>query len=111
MTAPLWSYRHSHDRRIRTVHLSGELDLVVADDLGALLLAQFAQPETDAVVADLTEVGFMDSAALGALLLAYQHASDHGGRFTVTGATGGVARVLEITGVAGLLSGTAEGVQ
>ena len=57
------------------------------------------------MTADLAQVPFMDSAALGALIAAYQHAGRRRSSLRLyQPAARGVLRILEITGVHDLLA-------
>ncbi len=103
---PLWSAIVTEDGSTHTVTLTGELDLLGADGLRRILVAQLDLPGATAVVADLAAVTFLDSAALGALVLAYRHAEDSDRRFTVMAPVHSVQHVLEIGGVYEILAGT-----
>jgi anti-anti-sigma factor len=83
------------------VRVAGEVDLSNAA-VFAEALAE-ALESSAAVVVDLTEVGFMDSTGLRMLLEARASAEDAGGgvALRVTAETG-VARLLEVAGVAEL---------
>ncbi|MGH8980571.1 MAG: STAS domain-containing protein [Acidimicrobiales bacterium] len=83
------------------VRLSGELDIVDADRLHAALHAIGAA----AVVADLSNLKFLDGAGLSALVSARHRWQAEGHTFTVRGAEGMVRRVFEITGQGELLDG------
>ena len=104
---PLWSALVTEHGSTRTVTLAGELDLLGADELRQLLIAQLDGPGATTVVADLAGVTFLDSAALGALVLAYRHADDFDRRFTVVAPARSVRHVLEIGGVYEILAGPA----
>jgi anti-anti-sigma factor len=104
---PLWSAVITEAGSSHLVTLTGELDLLAADDLRRLLAAQLDRPGATAVVADLAAVTFLDSAALGALVHAYRHAEDSGRRFTVVASVRSVRHVLEIGGVYEILAGPA----
>ncbi|WP_097328723.1 STAS domain-containing protein [Paractinoplanes atraurantiacus] len=83
------------------VVLSGDCDLSVRDELlTALSAAVDGHPR---VVVDLAEVGFLDSTGVHGLITAHHAARERGGRLVVVNATGAVATVLDITGVAALL--------
>ena len=103
LPAPLWSARITTADQTCTVFLEGELDMVAAKALRDLLITELDTRETTTVVADLADVTFLDSAALGALINAYQHADTTGRRFAVRNPTQAVRRILEITGVLDLL--------
>jgi anti-sigma B factor antagonist len=87
------------------VALQGQVDLATAPQL-AQAVAGAAKQGSGAVVVDLTDVDFLDSAGVRALVESAQAAATAGVAVTVTGASGWVARVLEITGVAEFLRGT-----
>lgn len=104
-TTPIWSYRTSPDSAGGTIiALTGELDLHGADALRTLLRNLLDTAVTHRVVADLDAVTFFDSAALGAVINAYQHAVDCGGQFAVINLTHTVRRILEITGMLEILT-------
>jgi anti-sigma B factor antagonist len=87
------------------VALQGQVDLATAPQL-TQAVANATKQGGDAVVVDLTDVDFLDSAGVRALVESAQAAATAGVAVTVTGASGWVARVLEITGVAEFLRGT-----
>ena len=79
--------------------LAGELDLAVSSRLRTLVDDATAE-RPQIVVADLTEVGFMDSTVLREMLRAHREVSGLGGRFVVAGAQPTVRRLFELTGTA-----------
>lgn len=82
-----------------TVAASGQIDLATAPQL-AKALAEARDDGATAVVVDLTEVDFLDSAGVRVLVHAAKEASESGVPLYLHGAHGWVARVLEITGIA-----------
>jgi anti-sigma B factor antagonist len=96
---PLWSADVSRTGGTSRVTLTGELDLMAADSLRQLLIEQLDRPGTTEVAVDLAAVTFLDSAALGALITAYQHAEERHRHLVLTEAARPVRRVLEISGV------------
>jgi anti-anti-sigma factor len=100
----IWSHTLHVDDGVCTVALAGELDLSGADSLRRLLLDALGRDDCTAVVADLADVTFLDSAGLGALVGAYRETETTGHRFTVTNPMRGVRRILEIAGVLDLLT-------
>jgi len=86
-----------------TVALAGEFDLENVETLRAALVAAVADPQALAVLVDLAGVGFIDSSAVGALILGYRQASARPLPYRVVNAQGVVARILDITGTAELL--------
>jgi anti-sigma B factor antagonist len=77
------------------LRLFGDFDLAARDPLRDTLLR--AVNAGSPVVVDLGEVDFLDSEALGALVVGYRAAGAAGLDFHVVEARGGVRRVLEMT--------------
>ena len=102
---PLWSAQITEDGGVHTVTLTGELDLVAADELRQMLITQLDRPGATGVIANLAGVTFLDSGALGALIVAYRHAEDNDRRFALAEPARPVRRVLEIGGVYEILVG------
>ncbi|MFE9656868.1 STAS domain-containing protein [Micromonospora sp. NPDC006431] len=84
------------------LRLAGELDLSTAPQLDAAVDRLAADGHHELLV-DLTELTFCDSVGIAALVRGDNHASAEGGWLRITGATGRVARVLQVTGLAELL--------
>ncbi|MEW2383510.1 STAS domain-containing protein [Micromonospora sp. NPDC047707] len=84
-----------------TVWLSGECDLAVRERLTSVLLAAVA--DSPVVVVDAAGLDFLDSSGVHGLVTAHHAALAAGGRLYVVNAVGGVARVLDLTGVGELL--------
>ena len=82
------------------VAASGELDLAAAPRLATVLSMATASAEP-AVVLDLSEVDFIDSTALGAIMHASTEAEAVGKRMLVVAIDGPVRRLLEITNLTG----------
>ncbi|GIE85730.1 STAS domain-containing protein [Actinoplanes regularis] len=108
LPAPLWSAQVAAHDHTHTVTITGELDLHGADALRLLLIAELDTGDLSTVIADLADVTFLDSAALGALIRAYQHADDTGRQFLVRNPSRPVQRILEITGVNDILNPPAD---
>jgi anti-sigma B factor antagonist len=79
--------------------LAGELDLAVSARFRELV-DSVAADSPSLVVADLEEVGFMDSTMLRELLRAHREVGGAGGRLVLAGAQPSVRRLLELTGTA-----------
>ena len=96
---PLWSADVSRHGSTSTVTLGGELDLMAAEPLRQLIIEELDRPGTTDVAVDLAAVTFLDSAGLGALILAYQHAEGTDRHLVMREPARPVRRVLEISGV------------
>ena len=71
---------------------SGELDIQHRDRVANLAIGELEQAKL--VVLDLSQVTFIDSSGLSALIRSRQAATRLGREFAIRGATGPVARVL-----------------
>ena len=92
--------RFAMDKDVLMVAVSGELDLVEAREfqtkVDELLLANGCVKE---LVVDLSEVSFVDSTGLGALIGRYKVMKLRGGSVRVVGAQESVYKVLEMAGL------------
>jgi anti-sigma B factor antagonist len=88
-----------------TLELHGELDLATVNELTGVLNECIANPQCIRVVVDLSDVTFIDSVTISALIHAYNNAANAGHTLSIVGATGAVRRVLELTGVLDVLTG------
>jgi anti-anti-sigma factor len=95
-----------YDNRVATLAAHGDLDLASVGEFENRL-DELTSPDATRVVVDLAAVTFLDSAGINALLKGRRLAESRGQSFAVTGATGLVRQVLDITGVWNHLSGTA----
>lgn len=86
------------------LRLSGEIDLAVADRVLAAGIKCLDNGTSDLVV-DLSDVSFLDSSGLGALVAIRNHAAESGRTVVVTGLHGTVKKVFEITGLEEPFSG------
>ncbi|MCW3818104.1 STAS domain-containing protein [Micromonospora sp. DR5-3] len=84
------------------LRLAGELDLSTAPELNAAIDRLAADGQRELLV-DLSELTFCDSSGIAAFVRGDNRAAAEGGWLRITGATGRVARVLQVTGVAELL--------
>jgi stage II sporulation protein AA (anti-sigma F factor antagonist) len=82
------------------VFVQGEIDMSAGLEIrDALSTAQQGSPD---VIVDVSDVTFMDSTGINALLRAHRQMPP-GGSLRVAGATSAVRRVFDITGVSELL--------
>ncbi len=80
------------------VAIYGDLDVVSSATLHAALTKIIEQnPKT--LLVDLANVTFIDSTALGTLLVAHRHLHDQGGELRLVAVPAPVARVFEIAGL------------
>lgn len=83
------------------IHLEGELDLAVVAEFQAVL--QEAQRSASTVSIDLQELGFIDCAALKAIVDAHAAARQEGHRLILVRGSGQVDRMLQLTGLLNLV--------
>lgn len=79
------------------IRVSGEVDLATVSTLKTALTA--LGTSTTPVVIDLTEVGFLDSTGLSAIILGYRRAKELQRPYSLVGLRPGVAKVFKVTGV------------
>jgi anti-anti-sigma factor len=93
-----WRADEQPDGGRPVLHLEGELDLSVADELEQQLLHALRRAD-ERLCIDLSEVTYLDSSSVRALLRAAAIAHDDGKRVQVTSASGISRRVLQLAGV------------
>ena len=82
---------------VLVVHVSGELDLGHADRLSAALNDEPAGAGGTPVAIDMSEVTFIDSTGVRALLQAKRRADDAGAAFALVAPSAPVLRVLQLS--------------
>lgn len=80
------------------VEVTGDLDMSTTPQLRDRLL-ELVQGGAQVVVVDLTEVGFLDSSGLGALVVAYKELRERDGWLGVVGVRPPVRKVFSVTSV------------
>ena len=99
MTVPLADVRFEPVGRVIVAHVQGELDMSNADQVGAAMVSEVPS-EVRALVLDLREVGYLDSAGIR-LIYNLRKRLDHRGQqlrlVVVPGAA--IEEALRITGV------------
>ncbi|MDT4939105.1 MAG: anti-sigma factor antagonist [Pseudonocardiales bacterium] len=83
---------------VPVVTVRGEIDVYSAPALKDALIELLA-PEIPAVVVDLTEVGFLDSTGLGALVAARTSATDSDARLPIVSDRDRILKLFRITGL------------
>jgi anti-anti-sigma factor len=84
------------------VIVAGEIDLATSHDLSEAI-KQALTEAPKALVIDLSDVSFCDSSGLGVLAVSERECKLQGVQYRITGATGAVRRVFDITGLDELL--------
>jgi stage II sporulation protein AA (anti-sigma F factor antagonist) len=79
--------------------LTGELDLDRADEVRDNLAATSAQPGCRYLRVDVSELGFIDSYGLGALVSARNSAAAHGVTLTLAEPSPPVRKAIAVTGL------------
>ena len=87
-----------HDDRTATVTLRGEVDILTVDQVRAALSEALAARPLEIVV-DLSDLRFIDSTGLGALIFGFQRARDAGVRFRLAHPTRAVRQILVLSGL------------
>jgi anti-sigma B factor antagonist len=104
MPAPDFELRtHRRDSAVE-VAAAGELDMAAAFQLESGVDPLLADDAVDSVQLDLSEVGFVDSAGLGALLALRERAQDRGIALEIARPSDPVRRLLELTGLGDTLT-------
>lgn len=85
------------------MRLSGSLDVATSPSLKDAL-AKALHEQGSNVVVDLTQVEFLDSTGLGALMGAHRRALENGGRLALIVHEGPISRLLTITGLSRVFS-------
>jgi anti-anti-sigma factor len=102
---PELTIRTAHAGDTTTVVLEGEIDLATSTRLNRELDAVLDRvPPPMRLRVDLAAVGFMDTTGVAVLLKARRRALESGCRFAVSSTSPAIARLFEITGLAGLLT-------
>ncbi|MFI7541648.1 STAS domain-containing protein [Actinoplanes sp. NPDC049599] len=93
---PVTSLHRSADAT--TVRLHGEIDVLNVDQVRVRLVeALESRPGT--IVVDLTELSFIDSTGLGAIIFGFQRARDQGVGFQLAHPSRGVRQILVLSGL------------
>jgi anti-anti-sigma factor len=89
----------SVDDGTATMHVAGEVDAHNCDQLATTLDAESGGADLSRLVIDATELSFIDSSGISALLALRERITDDGGEFELRDPTPAVRRVIEITGL------------
>lgn len=89
--------RHERDHAIMTV--TGEIDIATVAQLRERLFG--LADDGQSVIVDLSQVSFVDSTGLGALVGAARRAAAHGGSLQAVGAQRQIRQLFRVTGLDG----------
>ncbi|MDD2630503.1 MAG: anti-sigma factor antagonist [Limnochordia bacterium] len=82
------------------VRLSGELDLVTAPQFRSQVDGELANHDyLRHIILNLTQVKFIDSSGLGAILGRYKEVQGRGGKLVIVGAVPQVQQIFAVSGV------------
>lgn len=95
-TGPKYQIEAGSAAGMRLVTATGELDMASSTELEEAL----ASEPDEVVIADLCDVGFIDSSGLRSLLAARDRLEDAGGRLILVFGDGPVERIIDLTGLA-----------
>ncbi len=95
--------KSEHDGNAIIYRLRGSLDLATSPSLRAALIEAADEGKHDIVV-DLSQLEFLDSTGLGAIIGAHRRALEHGGCVRLIVNEGPIQRLLTITGLMSILS-------
>jgi anti-anti-sigma factor len=86
------------------VRFTGEIDMAVADDMASVATVALDREGLKSLVIDLTEVTFMDSCGLRALVEAHDAAQSKGISWQLQGLSPQLKRLLSVTGLSEYLA-------
>nr|WP_240942137.1 STAS domain-containing protein [Planosporangium thailandense] len=86
---------------------AGEIDICNVDRLRTTLESIISEPAVESVTLDLTDLRYIDSMGVSALIFGLRMSQQNGTAFEVVNARGEVRRVLRILGLEPVLAPTA----
>lgn len=81
------------------VKISGDLDLVIAKEFRETIDKILSDKLIRNLILDISEVNFIDSSGLGAILGRYKFLKQRGGKMSIWGANPSVYRILDLSGI------------
>src|SRR5271156_3777737 len=90
------------DGKTQLFALHGSLDIATSPSLRAALI-EAAEHARHTIVVDLTDLEFLDSTGLGALIGAHKRAAESEGSLRLVAQEGQILRLLRITGLLAVL--------
>lgn len=97
MPGPYEVHEETIEQRTRVIAVSGDLDMAAAPAFEKRLLDSVSGEEP--VILDLSDVTYMDSTAIGALIAVRRQANMTRGRFALVCQPGDIRRMIEYTGL------------
>jgi anti-sigma B factor antagonist len=82
-----------------TLHPQGDIDLATVGSVRDQWLQDLAEHRPDRAVIDLSDVPFLDSMGLGAIVSVHRHQRSRGGSVTIRNASPTILKLLQITGM------------
>jgi anti-sigma B factor antagonist len=86
---------------VASVKVRGEVDIHTCGELEKTL-TELADRGVRTITLDLSQVAFIDSSGLRALVVGHKALQDQGGSLVITNPSAATARLLEVTGLDGL---------
>jgi anti-sigma B factor antagonist len=83
---------------VRVFELTGSLDIATSPTVRAALVSE-SERGSHRLIVDLTQVDFLDSTGLGALIGGQRRAKEFGGEVRLVAKEGQILRLLRITGL------------
>jgi anti-anti-sigma factor len=93
---------HNAVCRTATITLAGDYDIANKQQILDLVATELASPAVDCVELDMSAVTFLDSTALGAMIMARRMCRSQCARLVVRDPAPRVEKVLRLTGTHGL---------
>ncbi|MDP9116237.1 MAG: STAS domain-containing protein [Actinomycetota bacterium] len=90
----------THEETRPVMHLTGEIDIERADEVASLGILTVQAMDADMLVIDMSQVSFLDSSGISALIRIRKAAQTAGRTVTIRSPDLRVRRVLSITGLA-----------
>ncbi|QGG46518.1 STAS domain-containing protein [Heliorestis convoluta] len=85
------------------VRYEGEIDMSVSNSIKEAIEREMEKERAKNLLFNLSKVDFIDSSGLGMLLGRYKYVVNVGGKITLTGANEVVDRLLDMSGLYGLM--------
>lgn len=87
----------SQDKSCLTIHVDGRFDFNLHKDFRELYSSYNSENKINEYVIDLSTTKYMDSSALGMLLLLREYAGGDGGNIQIKGCNSEINEILEIS--------------